>query len=105
MVVTAEVADMPLADRITPILEAVADYVMCGELRVETADGRAKELTTFCRKFSVPLRQALRGAGKLTKEELHRRPVLHVLFLANDRALVGYSTPSTTRPSIWAFRA
>jgi 23S rRNA (cytidine2498-2'-O)-methyltransferase len=99
MVVTAEVADMPLADRITPILEAVADYVMCGELRVETADTNdAKELTTFCRKFSVPLRQALRGAGKLTKEETHRRPVLHVLFLANDRALVGYSYTINNSP-------
>ncbi len=99
IVVTHEVADMPLADRITPILEAVAEYSVSGELRVETADTNdAKELTTFCRKFSVPLRQALRSAGKLTKEETHRRPVLHVMFLANDRALVGYSYTINNSP-------
>ena len=39
----------------------MANYPQCGELRVEAADtNEAKELTTFCRKFSVPLRQALR---------------------------------------------
>lgn len=92
LVVTQELDGLDLADRITPIIEATAAYTLCGELRVETPDtNEAKELTTFCRKFSVPLRQALRQTGKLTKEQTHRRPVLHVLFLANDKALVGYS--------------
>ncbi len=99
MVVTHELSGMEVSDRITPIVEAVAEYGQCGELRVETADtNEAKELTTFCRKFSVPLRQALRSAGKLTKEETHRRPVMHVVFLANDKALVGYSYTINNSP-------
>ncbi len=35
-----------------------------GELRVEVADtNESKELLKFCRKFTVPLRAALRDAG------------------------------------------
>lgn len=99
LVVTHELKAMDLADRITPILNATAEYSMSGELRVETPDtNEAKELSTFCRKFSVPLRQALRQEGRLTREETHRRPVLHVLFLANDHALVGYSYPLNNSP-------
>lgn len=99
LVVTDELADLDLSDRISPILAAVADYPQCGTLRVETADtNEAKELTTFCRKFSVPLRQALRGAGKLTQDETHRRPVLHLFFLANNHLMVGYSYTTNNSP-------
>ena len=99
MVMTHELTGMDLADRIAPIIAATAEYSVCGEVRVETPDTNdAKELTTFCRKFSVPLRQALRAAGKLTKEETHRRPVLHVLFLANDHAVIGYSYTNNNSP-------
>jgi 23S rRNA (cytidine2498-2'-O)-methyltransferase len=70
-----------------------------GELRVETADtNEAKELSTFCRKFSVPLRQALRAAGKLTQDEDPRRPVLHLFFLKNDSVWIGYSYPNNNSP-------
>ncbi len=99
LVVTDELQGMDLADRITPLVEATADYAQCGELRVETPDtNEGKELSTFCRKFSVPLRQALRQAGRLTAEESDRRPVMHVLFLANDHAMVGYSYSNNNSP-------
>ncbi len=45
-----------------------------GELRVEVADtNESKELLKFCRKFTVPLRAALRDAGVLAT--LKRRSV------------------------------
>ncbi|STG49775.1 putative RNA 2'-O-ribose methyltransferase [Escherichia coli] len=41
-----------------------------GELRVEVADtNESKELLKFCRKFTVPLRAALRDAGVLANYE------------------------------------
>ncbi len=38
LVVTHELKDLDLSDRITPILEATQGYAICGDLRVETAD-------------------------------------------------------------------
>ena len=56
--------DLPEGDRVTPIVEALAKVNKAGELRVETPDtNEAKELSTFCRKFTVPLRQALKRSG------------------------------------------
>ena len=50
-------------------------YAICGDLRVETADtNEAKELSAFCRKFTVPLRLALRGNEIPTKKG--RRPTV-----------------------------
>ncbi|MGL5504592.1 MAG: 23S rRNA (cytidine(2498)-2'-O)-methyltransferase RlmM, partial [Aeromonas veronii] len=51
----------------------------------------AKELSAFCRKFTVPLRQALRSNEILTKKETPNRPVFHAFFMANDHVLLGYS--------------
>ena len=55
-------------DRISPILaqyKLIAEdinFKQAVELFVETADtNEAKELSTFCRKFTVPLRQALKN--------------------------------------------
>ena len=99
LVVFKQLNGLDLQDRITPIVEALEGMPEFGELRVETADtNEAKELCTFCRKFSVPLRQALRAAGKLTQEENDRRPVLHLFFLKNDTVWLGYSYPNNNSP-------
>ena len=99
LVVFKQLNGLDLQDRITPIVEALEGMPEFGELRVETADtNEAKELSTFCRKFSVPLRQALRAAGKLTQEENDRRPVLHLFFLKNDTVWLGYSYPNNNSP-------
>ena len=42
----------------------------------------SKELLKFCRKFTVPLRAALRDAGVLANYETPKRPVVHVFFIA-----------------------
>lgn len=54
--------DLPPEDRITPIVGMLQGVVeKGGELRVEVADtNESKELMKFCRKFTVPLRAALR---------------------------------------------
>src|SRR5262245_11388065 len=57
---------LPETDRIGVLLEAMADFPVCGSLWLEVLDtNEGKELSTFCRKFEKPLRAALTKAGKL----------------------------------------
>ncbi len=95
--VAAELSDLPSDDRLSPILQRLAeqaDFPVCGDIRVETPDtNEAKELLKFCRKFTVPARQALRGKGMLLKKEHSKKPVLHICFVAPGHCLVGYSQP------------
>lgn len=91
-VVWAELPDLPLDNRIDPLLAAAEGLPLCGEVRVETLDtNEGKELSRFCRKFTVPVRQALRGKGILTREVTRNRPALHLLFLASNHVIIGYS--------------
>ena len=70
-----------------------------GELRVEVADtNESKELMKFCRKFTVPLRAALREAGVLTNYETPKRPVVHVFFIAPGCCYTGYSYSNNNSP-------
>jgi len=86
-------------DRISPILaqyERIAEDInlkQAVELFVETADtNEAKELSTFCRKFTVPLRQALKKQGWLQgKPNVKRGQILHCFFTQPNCCYVGYS--------------
>ncbi len=93
--VAAEFSQLPKDDRISPILSELADvdsFPLCGDIRVETPDtNEAKELLKFCRKFTVPLRQALRGKGLLTAKGNMKKPVLHICFVESGHCFVGYS--------------
>nr|WP_095506014.1 23S rRNA (cytidine(2498)-2'-O)-methyltransferase RlmM [Paraferrimonas sedimenticola] len=95
----AMLKDLPEDDRISPILAALESVTKAGELRVETPDNDdAKQLSKFCRKFTVPLRQALRSSGQLLKKENPKRPVIHVLFVAPGQAFAGYSLTNNNSP-------
>lgn len=92
IVCIAHVVGMPVDDRISAILADIAQLPMCGSLMVETPDtSEAKELSKFCRKFTVPLRGALKKQKKLTDKETQNRPMLHLMFTATDTAYLGYS--------------
>lgn len=91
--------DLPEQDRVSPIVEALKSVSRAGELRVETPDtNEAKERTTFCRKFTVPLRQALKKSGSLLAKENPKRPIIHVCFVASGQAYVGYSNSNNSSP-------
>jgi len=94
--------DLPSQDRITPILSAMTEsgsFSRCGELRIETPDtNEAKELLTFCRKFTVPLRQAMRGKGFLYPKENVKKPVMHVCFTEPGHCFIGLSYPNNNSP-------
>ncbi|GAB2910141.1 23S rRNA (cytidine(2498)-2'-O)-methyltransferase RlmM [Rheinheimera gaetbuli] len=92
----AELLELPPADRIAPVLDALvaAELTGCGELRVEypeTNDG--KTLSTLARKLTVPLRQTLRQAGVMLAKEQKRAPVLHVFLLTGQQGYIGLSYP------------
>ncbi|MFT5161928.1 MAG: 23S rRNA (cytidine2498-2'-O)-methyltransferase [Alteromonadaceae bacterium] len=89
MVCHALVENMSTDDRISAIVAQSLDIPVCGSLFVETADtSEAKELSKFCRKFTVPLRRGLRKANLLLPDEVDHRPTLHVMFLTTDSAYV-----------------
>ncbi|MDO6407603.1 23S rRNA (cytidine(2498)-2'-O)-methyltransferase RlmM [Pantoea phytobeneficialis] len=101
MVVVGELLrDLPPEDRISPIVGMLTGVVeKGGELRVEVPDtNEAKELTKFCRKFTVPLRASLRENKILLNYESPKRPVVHVFFIAPGTCYVGYSLPQNNSP-------
>lgn len=92
--------DLPTDDRITPIIERLSGCIdKAGTLRVEVADTNdGKELASFCRKFTVPLRQALRAKRILLKVENPSRPVIHLFFISSTCCYVGYSYSQNNSP-------
>lgn len=99
IVVSDLLADLPVQDRISPIIQqyqAIAHRInltYSTELLVETADtNEAKSLSAFCRKFTVPLRQALKKQGWLQGTRHHKQGLtLHILMLDSTQCYVGYS--------------
>ncbi|WP_312240013.1 23S rRNA (cytidine(2498)-2'-O)-methyltransferase RlmM [Pantoea sp.] len=100
LVVGELLRDLPPDDRITPVVGMLTGVVeKGGELRVEVPDtNEAKELTKFCRKFTVPLRASLRASKILLNYESAKRPVVHVFFIAPGTCYVGYSYPENNSP-------
>lgn len=101
MVVVGELLrDLPPEDRISPVAGMLNGVVeKGGDLRVEVPDtNEAKELLKFCRKFTVPLRAALRQQKSLLNYESATRPVIHVFFIASGHCYVGYSYPNNNSP-------
>ncbi|NVK21048.1 MAG: 23S rRNA (cytidine(2498)-2'-O)-methyltransferase RlmM [Kangiellaceae bacterium] len=88
-----ELDDLPLQDRITPILGAVAitttDNIQAQKVLVEHLDDDAgRELSKFCKKFTTPLTIALEKHELLDSEGDYQ---LHLLFLTNNHCLIGIS--------------
>ncbi|MGF1695042.1 23S rRNA (cytidine(2498)-2'-O)-methyltransferase RlmM [Vibrio lamellibrachiae] len=96
--VAVEVSELPSEDRISPILQQLSEvdgFPRCGDIRIETPDtNEAKELLKFCRKFTVPMRQAMRGKDLLFSKDSPKKPVLHVCFVAPGHCYVGFSYPN-----------
>ncbi len=92
-------------DRISPIVETyqkiakTLNLAQSVDVWVESADtNEAKSLLTFCRKFTVPLRQALRKQGWLKALAPKKGIQLHVVFVKNNACYVGYSYRASHNP-------
>lgn len=106
IIVSAQLTDLDTNDRITPIIASYVslaeqlDLSQSTELWVETADTNdAKALLTFCRKFTVPLRQKLKQQGWLNYREINGSGItLHLHFVSNQDCYVGFSYNNNHAP-------
>ncbi|SHH35926.1 23S rRNA (cytidine(2498)-2'-O)-methyltransferase RlmM [Ferrimonas marina] len=98
-VVTAELAQMDPEDRISAVMAAAEGLPKAGKLWVESGDGDDyRSLLSFCRKFTVPLRQALRQNGLLTKNEKDKMPRIHLFLTDSANGYLGYSRSDNGSP-------
>ena len=99
--VTEKIA-LPDYNRVEAIVEALGSEWQYADLRMETPDTNdGKELSKFCRKLAVPLRQALRKNKVLTekgnKEGTNKEgAILHALFLSGKEVIFGFSLAHNT---------
>jgi Predicted SAM-dependent methyltransferase len=90
--------ELPESDRISVLLEHLADLPVFGSLWLEVLDSNdGKELSTFCRKFEVPLRKALEKAGRLVEDA--SRPRLLLTFITGRRVFVGLAAGNNS--ALW----
>ncbi|MFG0413539.1 23S rRNA (cytidine(2498)-2'-O)-methyltransferase RlmM [Pseudomonas sp. zjy_8] len=79
---------LPESERISVLLEALADYPVCGSLWLEVLDSNeGKEVSTFCKKFEAPLRKALLKAGRLVEDA--KKPRLLLTFKSGREVFAG----------------
>lgn len=90
--------DLPLHDRVTPLLAAIRERdTAFSDVWLETADtNEAKELSSFFRRFSPPLKHGLKQAGLL--EDANYRPRLHLFWLNSSTVYLGLTYPSNASP-------
>lgn len=87
------------SDRISTILDYLKEKTelsqQClGDIFVEHADNeKGKEVAKFCKKFTVPMRQALRREGWLTSKPHSGLPFIHLVFSDSSQCTVAVSYP------------
>jgi len=90
--------ELPESDRISVLLEHLADQPVFGSLWLEVLDSNdGKELSTFCRKFEVPLRKAMEKAGRLVDNA--SLPRLLLTFISGRRVFVGVAEANNS--ALW----
>tara|TARA_R110000751_G_scaffold94667_3_gene184776 strand:+ start:818 stop:1903 length:1086 start_codon:yes stop_codon:yes gene_type:complete len=100
-VTVTEKIELPDYNRVEAILEALGKEWQYADLRMETPDTNdGKELSKFCRKLAVPLRQALRKEAILTEKGNKDGAVLHALFLSGKEVIFGFSLARNTSPHV-----
>ncbi len=86
--VIAKLEGMSESDRITPIIESVLGHEFC-ELKLEYPDTNSgKEIAGFAKKFTVPLRQALKKNLLINEQANH---VLHLFMFSSTQMILGKS--------------
>ncbi|WP_100641771.1 23S rRNA (cytidine(2498)-2'-O)-methyltransferase RlmM [Alteromonas facilis] len=100
----------PSEHRVEAVLDGIAEAdleglstdlskFMFGQAVVEYPDTESgKQVARFAKKFAVPLRQALRKRGLLSKTARNDMPCLHVFIDDFARCFLGYSLPQQHSP-------
>lgn len=101
----AVLKNLPKADRVGAVLEALdnihntnhkgaVNLTQLGCLSVDYPDTESgKQVAKFAKKFTVPLRQALRTKGCMSAKENLRKVMLHVFLTDFTQCFIGVSFP------------
>jgi 23S rRNA (cytidine2498-2'-O)-methyltransferase len=101
-----EKIELPDYNRVEAIVESLGNEWQYDDLRMEMPDTNdGKELSKFCRKLAVPLRQGLRKANILTNKKGDFKAeeggtVLHALFLSGQEVILGFSFADNSSPHV-----
>lgn len=88
--------DLPVTDRVTPLLAAAKALPACRELIIETVDTNdGKELSGLGKKFHRPFNQALDKNKCLDRRSPWR---LHLVFISGSEAYIGVSQLHNSSP-------
>ncbi len=88
--------DLPVADRVTPLLAVAKKMGEVRELIIETVDtNEGKELSGLSKKFTAPFEKALRSASIFSPKSGMR---LHLVFLTGTQAYLGISPINNSSP-------
>jgi len=90
----APLTDLPVSDRVTPLIAAAEKFPVARELMLETVDtNEGKELSGLSKKFTAPFSNALRK-----KQLLHAKSAwrLHLIFISGTEAYLGVSLLSNS---------
>jgi 23S rRNA (cytidine2498-2'-O)-methyltransferase len=91
-------ADLPINDRLTPLIETAHSLPQIKEVFVETPDTNSgKELLVLGNKFSVPFIKALEKNQCVLRNSPWR---MHLLFISTQEAYLGVSPINNSSP--WA---
>ncbi|MGD8430005.1 MAG: 23S rRNA (cytidine(2498)-2'-O)-methyltransferase RlmM, partial [Ectothiorhodospiraceae bacterium] len=100
LLIRAEITGLPTNDRAGPLAEAVvaSGLTEISEVWLEFPDTNAgKELSRFCRKFTLPLTRALSDRGVGVRSD-STAPRLHVFFTDSASATLAVSAPGNSAP-------
>ncbi len=96
--VVAHCEDLSREDRLSGLTESFDGLPVVAEVRVEHPDTeQGKELSRFCRKFTVPLRQALKK--RKLYHESQGRVCLFAFFVNSTECYLGY-TPTNNMSAL-----
>lgn len=92
----APITDLPVTDRVTPLLAAAQQFPIARELLLETVDTNdGKELSGLSKKFTAPFSNALRKNQLMSVKSPWR---LHLVFITGTEAYLGVSLYSNSSP-------
>jgi 23S rRNA (cytidine2498-2'-O)-methyltransferase len=90
------IENLPISDRVTPLLAAAKSLGETRALVIETVDTNAgKELSGLSKKFTAPFEKALRAASLFSARSPRR---LHLVFISGTEAYLGVSPVNNSSP-------
>lgn len=93
---TGLIEDLPVTDRVTPLLGLASNLGETRELVIETVDtNTGKELSGLSKKFTAPFEKALRSASLFSTKSAMR---LHLVFISGTQAYLGVSPINNSSP-------